>query len=184
MSKATIVIDLAFSSRKGQRGRGAHGYSELKARLKYFQYRRDHDGHIPQDYGTERWTDRGLGNNWGEILSNCRQLSSKKVLAWSLVISPAPDLMALVPEAHRPTLVKSVTEQVVEGYFNERGVEVPEYAYALHERLTNKGEGIQQLHPHVLLPGTVPVLEGGREPLYIRQRQGHLQQLQRITTAT
>ena len=182
MSKATIVIDLAYSSWKGQRG--AHGYGELKARLKYFQYRRDQDGHIPQEYGAERWTDRGLGQSWGEILSHCRQLSSKKVLAWSLVISPAPDLMTLVPEAQRRDLVKSITEEIVESYCNERDVEVPEYAYALHERRTNDRNKLQQLHTHVILPGTVPVVEGGREPLYIRNHKGHLEQLQQVTNTT
>ena len=183
MSKATIVFDLAFSSWKGRRGPTPNGYSELKARLKYFQYRNDQNGHIPQEAGLERWTDRGLGLRWGDILSNCKQLSSEKVLAWTLVVSPAPDLMALVPEALRPDLVKSITEQIVETYYVERGVEVPEYSYVLHDRLTNgdaDGERKQQLHTHVVLPGTVPVVEGGREPFYNRSRKGHIDQLRQI----
>ncbi|MEP7287912.1 MAG: hypothetical protein ABI947_19345 [Chloroflexota bacterium] len=188
MSKATIVFDLAFSSWKGQRGSGSTGYTELKARLKYFQYRNDRNGHIPQEEGLERWTDRGLGPSWGDILSNCQALGSEKVLAWTLVVSPAPDLMALVPEGQRPELVKSITEQIVETYYTERGVEVPEYSYVLHDRLTNGsqngGDRIQQLHTHVVLPGTVPVVEGGREPFYNRSRKGHFEQLRDITNTT
>ncbi len=183
MSKAIIVPDLAYTSRKGS-GKST-GYRHLKARLKYLQYRDDRNGHIPQDEGRERWVDRGLGQHYRDILKNCDQLGSNSVLAWTWVISPAPDLMQLVPEAEREDLVKSLTERVVEAYYTARGADVPEYAYVMHDRLTNAQEdgveGLQQLHTHVILPGTVPTVEGARESFYNRANKGHVQLLQTIT---
>jgi hypothetical protein len=186
MRKAIVVPDLAFTSRQGQDSGKPTGYRRLKAKLKYLQYRNDRNGHIPQEDGLERWVDRGLGQHYRDILKSCDQLGSRSVLAWTWVISPAPDLMALVPEAERQALVKTLTEQVVEAYYLARGAEVPEYAYVLHDRLTRAQEdgveGWQQLHTHVVLPGTVPTVEGTREPFYNRASKGHVQLLQAITT--
>src|SRR5437773_2397076 len=134
MSKAIIVPDLAFTSRQGKPG--SNGHKELRARLKYLQYRNDANGHIPQGSGLERWQDRGLGRSYGEILSQCGALGSNSVLAWTWVVSPVPDLMALLPEAQRAELVMSLTEEIVEAYYEARGVEPPEYSYVLHDRLT------------------------------------------------
>ena len=92
------------------------------------------------------------------------------MLAWTWVISPAPDLMALVPEDQRRALVMDVTERIVEAYYDARGFQIPLYSYVLHDRRTKEGE--QQLHTHVILPGLAPTV-GGWEPLYINKRQGH-----------
>jgi hypothetical protein len=59
------------------------------------------------------------------------------VLAWSWVVSPAPDLMALVPEGLRRDLLIDLTERVVEAYYTARGADVPEYAFVVHDRLTS-----------------------------------------------
>jgi hypothetical protein len=184
MSKAIIVPDLSFTSHKGRRAGKSNGYKELKARLKYFQYRDDRNGHIPQDEGLERWVDMGLGQNYREILSNCSQLASNRLLAWTWVISPAPDLMTLIPEEARQAVVRSLTEEIVEAYYLARGVEVPEYAYVLHDRWTNSddgGEAQQQLHTHIVLPATVPTVEGSRETFDNRAKKGHIQLLQTIS---
>ncbi len=185
-SKAIIVPDLAFTSHKGRRGPNSNGYKELKAKLKYFQYRDNRDGHIPQEEGLERWQDRGLGQNYRDILNNCRSLASERLLAWTWVISPAPDLMALVPEAAREELVTSLTEEIVEAYYTARGVEVPEYSYVLHDRSTNPSEddpgGLQQLHCHVILPTTVPTVEGARDTFDNRANKGHFDLLRAIST--
>jgi hypothetical protein len=58
-SKAIIVPDLAFTTHKGRRGGKSSGYKELKAQLKYYQFRDDRNGHIPQEEGLERWVDNG-----------------------------------------------------------------------------------------------------------------------------
>src|SRR6266852_9094172 len=174
--KAIIIPDLAFTSHKGRRGGKSNGYKELKARLKYFQYRDNRDGHIPQEEGLERWVDKGMGQNYREILTNCKQLASNRLLAWTWVVSPAPDLMALVPEAARQDLVVSLTEEIVEAYYAARGVEIPEYAYVLHDRWTKATEGTepqQQLHTHVVLPATVPTVEGSRQNFDNRANKGH-----------
>ncbi len=114
MSKAIIVPDLAYASRKGR------GYRALKGKLKYFQFRDDRDGHIPQEQGLERWHDRGLGLHYREILNQCNRLSTSSVLAWTWVISPDPTLIALVPEAEREALVINLTEEIVEAYYTAR----------------------------------------------------------------
>ncbi len=176
MSKAIIVPDLAFASRKGR------GYRALKGKLKYFQFRDDRDGHIPQEQGLERWHDRGLGLHYREILNQCNRLSTSSVLAWTWVISPDPTLMALVPEAERKALVTNLTEEIVEAYYTARGADVPEYSYVLHDRMTNdQSTPISQLHTHVVLPGTVPTVEGAREPFYNRANKGHLDLLRTIS---
>lgn len=166
MSKAIIVPDLKYKSPKRQ-GRGS-GHKGLRSALKYLEYREDRDTRARR--GPDRWQDRGLGAHYCEIQTNCDRLKSKHVLAWTWVVSPAPDLMALVPEDRRRTLVMDVTERIVEAYYEARGYQTPPYAYVLHDRQTKEGE--QQLHTHVILPGLAPTV-GGWEPLYINKRQGH-----------
>jgi hypothetical protein len=183
MTKATIVVDFAYVSPKG-RGKTS-GYRHLRSKLKYVQYRDDRDKHIKQRELADRWQDHGLGNNYRSILNNCTALGSKHVLAWTWIVSPAPDLMALVPEAMRRDLVIDLTERVVESYYTARGLDVPEYSFVLHDRQTNDqddGEpGLRQLHTHVFLPGTAPTLEG-RQAVYNNKSQGH-DQLFRETAA-
>jgi hypothetical protein len=86
--------------------------------------------------------------------------------------------MALVPEELRRDLVIDLTERVVEAYYTARGLDVPEYSFVLHDRLTNEqddGElGLQQLHTHVILPGLAPTVEGW-EPIYNHKKKGHEQ---------
>jgi hypothetical protein len=172
--KPTIVADFAYVSPKGK-GKTS-GYRHLRSKLKYVQYRDDRNRHIKQGELVERWQDHGLGNNYRTILNHCAELSSKHVLAWTWVISPAPDLMALVPEALRRELVIDLTERVVESYYAARGLDIPEYSFVLHDRLTSEQDdgspGMQQLHTHVFMPGTTPTLEG-RQAVYNNKDKGH-----------
>jgi hypothetical protein len=172
--KATIVPDFSYVSTKGKGQTRAHDH--LRGKLKYFTYRNDRSTHLKAGERVERWQDRGLGRDYRTILNNCDALSSDHVLAWSWVVSPAPDLMALVPENMRRALVIELTERLVEDYYAARGAEVPEYAFVLHDRLTT-GEaggtvGLQHLHTHVILPGTVPTSES-RQPFYNNKEKGH-----------
>src|SRR5450432_1107476 len=153
-----------ISPAKGKRG----GIDHLRGKLKYFQFRNDKHDYIRQA-GKDRWTDRGLGNTYKQILNNCIDTQSKDVLAWTWVISPAPDLMALVPEDERRQFVKELTESTVNAYYEARSVDVPAYSYVLHDRNTEDGQ--QQLHTHVVLPGTVETLLG-TEPFYNNKREG------------
>ena len=138
--------------------------------LTLLAYREDHNTKASPDKLRDRWQDRGLGAHYREIDANCNRLKSQHVLAWTWVISPAPDLMALVPEEQRRALVMDVTERIVEAYYDARGFQIPLYSYVLHDRRTKEGE--QQLHTHVILPGLAPTV-GGWEPMYINKRQGH-----------
>ncbi|MHB8626806.1 MAG: hypothetical protein ACYDBJ_07165 [Aggregatilineales bacterium] len=178
--------DLAYTSHKGRRGEGSNGYKEMLAKLKYLQYRDNANGHIPQEQGLERWRDHGLGANYRDILNNCASLGSDKVLAWTWVISPSPDLMELVPEQERESLVIGLTENIVDAYYEARGVDNPEYSIVLHDRMTNDdGSGStpkHQIHTHVVLPGTVPTVEGQRLAFYNRSNKGHVQLLRDIAT--
>jgi len=168
MTKATIVADLKYKSPKRERrGSGSKG---LRNALKYFQFREDHSTKASAERLRDRWQDRGLGAHYREIQTNCVRFKSPHVLAWTWVISPAPDLMALVPEDQRRELVMDVTERVVEAYYEARDYQIPPYSYVLHDRLTTEGE--QQLHTHVILPGLAPMIDSW-EPLYINQREKH-----------
>jgi hypothetical protein len=173
MSKAIIVVDFAYKGPK-RRGRGT-GHQGLKATLRYLQYRDRRNNHLAKSRDYERWQDRGMGLSHGEIYRNCDALQSKHVLAWTWVISPAPDLMELVPQDERRALLYELTERVVEDYYTERGSDVPEYSYIAHTAKTKgkNGEPPQEhLHTHVVLPGTVPST-AERLPVYNNATKGH-----------
>ena len=174
MSKAIIVVDFAYKGPK-RKGRGT-GHKGLHSTLKYLQYRDNRTEHLAQVQDDERWRDLGMGTHYREIFENCDHLQSKHVLAWTWVVSPAPDLMALVPEKKRAQLVCDLTERVVEDYYTERGFDLPEYSYVLHDRLTTPKEDgekpIQHLHTHVVLPGTAPSV-AERLPVYNNKERGH-----------
>ncbi|MBZ0276216.1 MAG: hypothetical protein K8I60_08735 [Anaerolineae bacterium] len=172
--KAIIVTDFAYKGPK-RKGRGT-GHKGLRSTLKYLQFRDNRDQHIRQDDDAERWVDHGLGQHYRAIFEQCDRLQSKHVLAWTWVISPAPDLMALVPEGERRDLVLDLTERIVEDYYTARGFDVPEYSYVLHDRLTEPDDGsepLQQLHTHVVLPGTAPLPGVDRAPVYNNKERGH-----------
>jgi hypothetical protein len=173
VSKAIVVVDFAYkgSTRKG-RGTGRQG---LKAVLKYLQYRDKRNNHLAQNQTYERWQDRGMGVSHGEIFKNCDVLQSKHVLAWTWVISPAPDLMELVPVSQRRELLYELTERVVEDYYTGRGFDVPEYSYVMHSAKTKGRDGAppqEHLHTHVVLPGTAPST-ADRLPVYNNATKGH-----------
>ncbi len=173
MSKAIIVVDFAYKGTQ-RKGHGA-GRKGLSSTLKYLQYRDKVQNRLAENRDYERWQDRGMGLHWRDILKNSSDLQSKHVLAWTWVISPAPDLMTLVPEDERRDLVLDLTERIVEEYYTSRGFEVPEYSYVLHERLTkpeDESEPLQQLHTHIVLPGTAPLTGSDRQAVYNNNREG------------
>jgi len=167
--RAIIVVDFAY---KGPRRKGfGSGPKGLKSTLKYLQYRDRVQRELARTPDYERWQDRGMGLHWRDIYRQSEQLQSKHVLAWTWVVSPAPDLMALVPEDQRRDFVCDLTERVVEDYYTERGFDLPEYSFILHDRLTSD-RGLQQLHTHIVLPGTAPSV-AERLPVYNNTERGH-----------
>ena len=170
MSKAIIVVDFAYKSPK-RNGRGT-GQKGLRSTLKYLQYRDKENNQRAQRLDYERWRDRGMGLHWREIYQNSGRLQSPHVLAWTWVVSPSPDLMELVPAKARRQLVCDLTERVVEDYYLARGFDVPEYSYILHDRQTN-AQALQQLHTHVILPGTASEGMTDRSPVYNNVSKKH-----------
>ena len=180
--KAIIVVDFAYKGpKRSGRGTGPQG---LKATLKYLQYRDQRNNRLAQSRRSERWQDRGMGVSHGEIYQHCTDLQSQHVLAWTWVISPAPDLMALVPEPQRRDLLYELTERVVEDYYTERGFDVPEYSYVMHSARTKPKDGEPahgHLHIHVVLPGTAPST-ADRLPVYNNSTKGHDRLFREIAT--
>ena len=180
MSKALVIVDIAYKGpRRTGRGTGKQG---LKATLRYLQYRDKRNNHLAQQRGVERWHDRGLGLHHRAIYDSCLKLGSKHVIAWTWVVSPAPDLLALVPERDRPALLNALTERVVEEYYTQRGLDVPEYAYVQHHALTKATQDqpeMEHLHTHVILPGTAPGI-AERLPVYNNVSKGHAALLHEI----
>jgi hypothetical protein len=161
-TKPTIITNWKYQkpTKAGSRG--------LKKLLKYTSYRENPEhSALPLD---ERWTDCGLGGNWREVRQNCQQWAGPYVLAHHLVIAPAPDLIALVSEEMRYELVRETTERVIEQWHLERGLNVPEYSYCLHDRDT-RDEGLQNLHTHIFVAGTIENDLGERESHRIKREQ-------------
>lgn len=167
MKKHALVCNLMYK---------LNSYEErgnLIGLLKYVQYRNDKDSHIPQDEGLERWYDRGLGNNYRAIANQCTQLAEDKlnkdnVLVRMMVVSPHPDLMAVLPDHKRELVLRELTETMMERYFAACNLPVPEYSFVIHDPQTENG--VQRLHSHVLFPATVPDLEG-RQHYDLRRQQ-------------
>jgi len=171
--KVIVVTDFAYKGLK-RNGRGT-GRQGLKATLKYLQYRDKRNNHLSQSQSYERWQDHGLGVHHSEIYQQCERLKSPHVLAWTWVISPAPDLMELVPPDQRRDLMYDLTERIVEDYYTERGFDVPEYSYVMHSAKTKPEGGEpsrEHLHTHVVLPGTAPST-ADRLPVYNNATKGH-----------
>jgi hypothetical protein len=165
----------------------ADGASSNKNLLKYLTYRDSRDGYVKQRAGMERWIDHGMGGSVSEIAKRCDDLRSEHVLTFSLVINPNPELTAMMSFEQRERFVRELTENVVEGFFDERGLDTGiEYSYVLHHRNSTdpQSPGLHDPHTHVVLPGTVFDEEHGqRVPLFFSQNRkvNHIEMLHRVT---
>jgi hypothetical protein len=162
MSKPSIIPNWKYQ--KPSKG----GYGGLKKLLKYVSYREAPDHRLVNL--EDRWTDRGLGSNWREVYHNAGQLAGPYVLAHHLVIAPAPDLMVLIPEHLRAEMVREVTERTIEAWHEARGLHTPEFSYVLHDRDT-EDSGMQHLHTHVFVAGTIENSIGERESHRVNREQ-------------
>jgi hypothetical protein len=166
MSKPTIIPNWKYQ--KPSKG----GYRGLKKLLKYVSNRESPD-HRPVEID-ERWTDCGLGKGWRAVYENADKLAGPYVLAHHLVIAPAPDLMALVPDELKHDLVREVTERTIEAWHEARGLNTPEFSYVLHDRDTDDDGsrfGMQMLHTHVFVAGTIENSIGERESHRVDRQQ-------------
>jgi hypothetical protein len=146
------------------------GHRGLKGTLKYVTYREDANHVIPED-GRERWFDGGLGGSWREVYANSEKLCGPYVLAHHFVISPDPDLMALVPETQRRDLLAELTVRTLVDWHQARDLAVPEMSFVIHTRETTDetAPGRQMLHSHVFTAGTIPTLDG-RVSVMVKER--------------
>ncbi|MCA0453966.1 MAG: hypothetical protein LCI00_08330 [Chloroflexi bacterium] len=168
----------------------ADGTKQSKNLLRYLTYRESRDEAARHVAGRERWVDHGMGGSVGEIAQCCDDLKSEHVLTFSLVCNPNPDLMAMVAPEDREQFVREITEQVVDDFFEARGLDTGcEYSYVLHHRLTDdpQAPGLHDPHTHVALPGTVYDEEHGqRVPLFFSRNRkvNHLEMLHDVTERT
>jgi hypothetical protein len=131
-----------------------------------------------------------MGSSVGEIAQRCDDLKSEHVLTFSLVLNPSPDLIVMVASEKREQFVRELTEQVVDNFFEARGLDTGcEYSYVLHHRLTDdpQAPGLLDPHTHIVLPGTVYDEEHGqRVPLFFSRNRkvNHIDMLHDVTERT
>ena len=158
-----------------------------KGLLRYLTYRDSRDGHIKQVGGRERWIDHGLGRTVGEIANTCEQYRSEHVLAFTVVLNPNPDLIAMVPEKRRARFVRELTETTLDRFFGARDIGGGiEHSTVLHHRASEdpQAPGLHNPHTHVILPGTYFDEDlGERVPLFFsrNKRVHHIELLHDIT---
>jgi len=163
------------------------GAKQSKNLLRYLTYRESRDEAAQHVTGRERWVDHGMGGSVGEIAQRCDDLKSKHVLTFSLVCNPNPDLMAMVAPEDREQFVHELTESMVNGFFDERGLDTGiEFSFVLHHRLTDdpQAPGLHDPHTHIVLPGTVYDEEHGqRVPLFFSRNRkvNHIDLLHDVT---
>jgi hypothetical protein len=76
-----------------------------------------------------------MGSSVAEIAQCCDDLKSEHVLTFSLVCNPNPDLMTMVAPEDREQFVRELTEILVNGFFDERGLDTGvEFSYVLVRR--------------------------------------------------
>ncbi len=151
------------------------GAKQSKNLLRYLTYRESRDEAARHVAGHERWVDHGMGDSVADIVQRCDDLKSEHVLTFSLVINPSPDLMGMVAPEQREQFVGELTENVIEDFFDERGLDTGiEFSWVIHHRLTDdlQAPGLHDPHSHVVLPGTVYDEEHGqRVPLFFSRNR-------------
>lgn len=167
MKKMALVCNLMYKPDSDGARR------DLVGLLKYVQYRDDRDNHIPQQAGLDRWFERGLGHHHRAIARRLMTIAGDKrnkddVLVRMMVVSPHPDLMAALPEHQRRRALAELTDTMMERYFENAGLTVPEYAFVIHDPATENDQ--QRLHAHVMFPATVPGV-AGRQAYDLRRQQ-------------
>jgi hypothetical protein len=166
------------------------GAKQSKNLLRYLTYRESRDEKTRHVAGRERWVDHGMGGSVGEIVQRCDDLKSDHVLTFSLVMNPSPDLIAMVAPEKREQFVRELTEQVVDDFFEARGIDTGiEMSYVLHHRLTDdpQAPGLHDPHTHIVLPGTLYDEEHGqRVPLFFSRNRkvNHIDLLHDVTERT
>src|SRR5579859_125282 len=170
-----LVIPLAVTSvitKLQYKKADSYGAKQLKGLLGYLQHRREAPVFADLPRGGRRWVDCGLGGTFKAIQANCERLRSDHVLAFTWVIAPNPDCIALLDPRHHQRFVSELTERTLDSFFEARGMPTPEYAYIHHTRETEDATAPGRLHPHshIVLAGSYEDhLSGQRQPYYMNK---------------
>jgi|GEM_PF-310421 len=150
---------------------GPASVKQLKGLLGYLQHRRDAADGDDLPRSGRRWTNMGLGSSTKEIQANCEQQQSPHVLAFTWVVAPNADCMALIDPVDHKRFVSELTERSVEGLFEARDMPVPDYSYVYHVRETEDQHAPHRLNPHahIILAGTYDDPLEGPQPYYMNK---------------
>jgi len=150
---------------------GPASAKQLTGLLGYLQHRRDAGDSDDLPRSGRRWTNVGLGSSTKEIRTNCEQQQSAHVLAFTWVVAPNADCMALIDPADHKRFVAELTERSVEGLFEARAMTVPDYSYIYHIRETEDQHAPHRLNPHahIILAGTYDDPVDGVQPYYMNK---------------
>lgn len=118
------------------------------------------------------WVDHGLGSRWQDIVQTCASLQSRKVLGRHIIHAPNPKLLAHLPPEQRAEFVRRTAEASMDRWYGANGWGKAEYVLALHDKEKNDklGTAMNQMHAHILMPGTcLPDPELRRMPHIVRR---------------
>jgi hypothetical protein len=184
MHQRSLITNLKFTYKDQRR--------KLLKLAKYYQHRNDKDGasHVHQydAYGqkVERWVDGGLGNHYRDVVDNCLNFATdnlkRDVGSRLLVIGPEVNLMQALPEERRSDILRELTENTLEAWFERMNLPTAEYSYVLHESQASEtrpdgrlkdAENLSNtyLHSHVVLAATVPGFEQDRQAYKVYDKQ-------------
>ena len=151
-----------------------HGAKQLKGLLGYLQHRREVPEFDRLPRNGRRWVDRGLGGTLKEIHTHCVAAQSAHVSAFTMVIAPNADCMALITPADRQAFMTELVDQSLGGLFEARDMPCPDYAFVQHLRETEDpiAPGRLNPHAHVIVAGTyLDALTGEPRPWYMNKNK-------------
>jgi len=156
-----------------------HGVKQLKGLLGYLQHRPEIPDFDRLPRNGRCWVSRGLGSTLKEIHTHCVATQSAHVSAFTMVIAPNADCMALVAPADRQAFITELVDQSLDDLFEARHMPVPDYAFVQHLRETEDPTAPGRLNPHahVIVAGTYSdTLTGESKPWYMNKnkREDHL----------
>lgn len=184
MHQRSLITNVKFTYRDQRR--------KLMKLAKYYQHRNDKHGHSHvrqyDEFGQriERWVDGGLGKHYSEVVANCLSFATsnlrRDVGSRLLVIGPEVHFMHALPAERRVDVLRELTENTLEGWFERMNLPTAEYSYVIHEseaaetrpdgRLKD-AENLSNsyLHSHIVLAATVPGLDEERQAYKVYDKQ-------------
>lgn len=160
----------------------------MKRMVKYYQYRDEKNGHIPQqdEQGrpTREWIDCGLGSHHSDIITQLEREETddlKKAIGMrTLVIAPEIDMMQAIHPDRQEKALAELSIATVEQFFEDADLAAPNYSLIIHRGEVSEtrpdGEEIDEdlkrgdapyLHAHVVLSPTIAGDEHEKESYFL-----------------